>query len=283
MKGDSYVRCTSPSAAPQSRALQETGKGPSQILQVGRRCRSARLGNEVDRVRQKLHDLDVSLPRHGHRAYTPAELGQRIDRTIDRLTKHLNAADPSSRGPCTLARAQLALAREHGFASWPKFVGHLEGLARNNSPFSKFEAAVEAIVNGDISTLEKLLRENPALVRARSTREHRSTLLHYVSANGIEDFRQKRPPTSSRSRSCSSKPGSRQTPNPKHTAAVPPPGLSQPASIRNGRAYKSSYLRLMRYGCPDRPPRPATAIPRSEAALPTDAEKQGDSSPAECK
>jgi ankyrin repeat protein len=31
------------------------------------------------------------------------------------------------------------------------------------------------------------------LVRARSTREHRSTLLHYISANGIEDFRQKTP------------------------------------------------------------------------------------------
>jgi ankyrin repeat protein len=30
-------------------------------------------------------------------------------------------------------------------------------------------------------------------VRARSTREHRSTLLHYVSANGVEDFRQKTP------------------------------------------------------------------------------------------
>jgi ankyrin repeat protein len=30
-------------------------------------------------------------------------------------------------------------------------------------------------------------------VRERSTREHRSTLLHYVSANGVEDFRQKTP------------------------------------------------------------------------------------------
>jgi ankyrin repeat protein len=31
------------------------------------------------------------------------------------------------------------------------------------------------------------------LIKQRSTREHRSTLLHYVSANGIEDFRQKTP------------------------------------------------------------------------------------------
>ena len=32
------------------------------------------------------------------------------------------------------------------------------------------------------------------MIRQRSSREHRSTLLHYVSANGIEDFRQRTPP-----------------------------------------------------------------------------------------
>jgi ankyrin repeat protein len=52
---------------------------------------------------------------------------------------------------------------------------------------------VDAIVSGDSATLENLLSENSGLVRARSTREHRSTLLHYVSANGIEGFRQKTP------------------------------------------------------------------------------------------
>jgi len=62
-----------------------------------------------------------------------------------------------------------------------------------NSPVSKFEEAVEAIVSGDLPALEKLLSENPDLVSVRSTREHRSTLLHYVSANGVEDFRQKAP------------------------------------------------------------------------------------------
>jgi ankyrin repeat protein len=53
--------------------------------------------------------------------------------------------------------------------------------------------AVDAIVSGDAATLSKLLRKNPELARTRSTREHRSTLLHYVSANGVEDFRQKTP------------------------------------------------------------------------------------------
>ena len=51
-----------------------------------------------------------------------------------------------------------------------------------------------AIVNGELPALRKLLNGNPALVHVRSTRDHRSTLLHYVSANGVEDFRQKTPP-----------------------------------------------------------------------------------------
>jgi ankyrin repeat protein len=35
---------------------------------------------------------------------------------------------------------------------------------------------------------------NPDLVHARSARVHGATLLHYVAANGVEDFRQKTPP-----------------------------------------------------------------------------------------
>jgi hypothetical protein len=92
-----------------------------------------------------------------------------------------------------LADAQLTIAREHAFESWPKFVKHIEGLTRRSSPVSRFESAVDAVVSGDAATLDRLLRETPALVRARSMRGHRATLLHYVSANGVEDFRQKTP------------------------------------------------------------------------------------------
>jgi len=62
------------------------------------------------------------------------------------------------------------------------------------SPESQFEAAADAVVNGDIATLRHLLKENPGLIRARSHREHAATLLHYVAANGVEDHRQKTPP-----------------------------------------------------------------------------------------
>jgi ankyrin repeat protein len=66
-------------------------------------------------------------------------------------------------------------------------------LQKLGSSASQFEAAADAIIEGEIGKLKRLLRRNPALVLARSGRDHRSTLLHYVSANGIEDFRQKTP------------------------------------------------------------------------------------------
>ncbi|MGH7638014.1 MAG: ankyrin repeat domain-containing protein [Gemmatimonadaceae bacterium] len=99
-----------------------------------------------------------------------------------------------TRAGCALSEAQFIIARAHGFLSWPKLVHHLEELAARASGTATFEDAVEAIVAGDIATLERLLRDNPSLVRARSTREHRSTLLHYVAANGVENYRQKTPP-----------------------------------------------------------------------------------------
>jgi len=93
-----------------------------------------------------------------------------------------------------LSDAQFSLARAHGFESWPKFAKHIEALRSSSSHDSIFEAAANAVVDGDIDTLVRLLREHPDLVRARSAREHRATLLHYVSANGVEDFRQRTPP-----------------------------------------------------------------------------------------
>jgi ankyrin repeat protein len=59
---------------------------------------------------------------------------------------------------------------------------------------SDFETAADAVVSGDLAALQAMLRADPELVRARSERPHRATLLHYVAANGVEDFRQKTPP-----------------------------------------------------------------------------------------
>jgi hypothetical protein len=92
-----------------------------------------------------------------------------------------------------LADTRLVLAREHSFESWPKFARYVQELGQTDFAFAEFERAADAVVNGEAATLREMLRQNPKLVHARSPREHQATLLHYVSANGVEDYRQKTP------------------------------------------------------------------------------------------
>lgn len=89
--------------------------------------------------------------------------------------------------------ARSIIAKNHHFEDWGQFAAHTDALNDRTSAVAQFEAAVDAIVAGDVTTLERLLRQNPDLIRARSTRTHRSTLLHYVGANGVEGFRQRTP------------------------------------------------------------------------------------------
>ena len=96
--------------------------------------------------------------------------------------------------------AQLAVARWYNFRDWPALSEYVAAVTEESSPVCQFETAVEAVINGDATTLNALLLANPELVRARSTRVtnfdppvHRATLLHYVAANGVEDYREKTP------------------------------------------------------------------------------------------
>jgi hypothetical protein len=68
-------------------------------------------------------------------------------------------------------------------------------INRFSSGSERFEAAVEAVIDGDIEMLDALLHEDPTLATVHSSRGHRATLLHYVAANGVEDERQRTPPT----------------------------------------------------------------------------------------
>lgn len=92
-----------------------------------------------------------------------------------------------------LADAQTVIARESAFDSWNDLAEFLRAVANDNDVV-RFEEAVEAVVAGDVATLQTMLSETPELVRARSTRRHHATLLHYIGANGVEGARQKTPP-----------------------------------------------------------------------------------------
>ncbi|KQS28336.1 ankyrin repeat domain-containing protein [Dyadobacter sp. Leaf189] len=87
--------------------------------------------------------------------------------------------------------ARLTIARQHGFADYRVFKSHLTELDDESSLTCRFEQAADAIVSGDVHTLSRLIADDPALISTRSTRTHRATLLHYLAANGVEQFRQK--------------------------------------------------------------------------------------------
>ena len=99
-----------------------------------------------------------------------------------------------------MAAQEAVRRRGYSFLDWERLAEWVEAVARDGSAVARFESAVEAVITGDLPALERLLREDPALVRARSTvvthhdpPVHGATLLHYVAANGVEGYRQKGP------------------------------------------------------------------------------------------
>lgn len=91
------------------------------------------------------------------------------------------------------ADAEMVIALEHGFQDWEAFAEHIDAMQHKDSPIAQFEAAADAIVTGDVTRLKELIHTNPDLIQWRSDRVHRVTLLHYIAANGIENYRQRTP------------------------------------------------------------------------------------------
>ena len=118
---------------------------------------------------------------------------------LDELRKHVQqrlrklSGSEIGSDALSLSDARLLVADAYAFKNWERLLEFIEAIDREHSPVARFEAAVDAVITGDVKTLESLLREKPELIRARSMREHGATLLHYVAANGVEDYRQKTP------------------------------------------------------------------------------------------
>jgi ankyrin repeat protein len=121
-----------------------------------------------------------------------------LDDKIPWLERHMTDAEVRAT-PIDRDDARLALARWYEFQDWPRLEEYVASV-QQPGPIARFERAVEAVIDGDMATLKQLLAEDPELVRARSTRVnhfdpplHRSTLLHYLAANGVEGYRQRSP------------------------------------------------------------------------------------------
>jgi hypothetical protein len=145
---------------------------------------------DPDAIRQWATEWLTSLTRLLGVEITPFVKGS-FDRAVEGLAKEV--ASRRERGVFALADAQHVVAQAHSYENWAEFAREVEGL-RSDSGKVDFERAADAVVNGDLEKLDELLRESTGLVREHSARKHHATLLHYVAANGVEDFRQKTPP-----------------------------------------------------------------------------------------
>jgi Ankyrin repeats (3 copies) len=173
----------------------DLGQYRKQAKELVRACESGdpgAVGDWADQWLENLARLQPPAVRRRHGAWIRGRADQVEEFARGRLLSSVSKAGGRN-AKCRLTEAQFVIARAHGFLSWPKLVRHIEGLARRSSSVARFERAADAIVAGDAATLTRLLREEPELIRARSTREHRAALLHYVSANGVEGHRQKTP------------------------------------------------------------------------------------------
>lgn len=165
--------------------LEQYRKLAKELVRVAKTGREDALHEWAERwVTSLLKQSKLAITKH---------LSVRVESWTKKVVRFASKQLLDKKQGATLSKAQFVIARSQGFESWPKFSKHLQQLAESKSQTSQFEAAADGIVNGDAARLKLLLRENPALARARSTREHRATLLHYVAANGIEGYRQKTP------------------------------------------------------------------------------------------
>jgi hypothetical protein len=89
--------------------------------------------------------------------------------------------------PLTLDHAREASARAHGFAD-----RHAAASAEAGGD-PELEAAIEALLRGDVAGLTAAIDQTPDLVVRRSHYGHGATLLHYLAANGVETYRQRVP------------------------------------------------------------------------------------------
>lgn len=80
---------------------------------------------------------------------------------------------------------RLAVAREHGFASFDEAFHH--GHFRFDP---LFEICVDMITEGNLEKLEEIIDDNPRIRTQKADFGHEAQLIHYIAMNGTELWRQ---------------------------------------------------------------------------------------------
>ncbi|HKF48380.1 MAG TPA: ankyrin repeat domain-containing protein [Terracidiphilus sp.] len=85
--------------------------------------------------------------------------------------------------PFTLADAQLVIASEYGFASWPKLQSHVKTLEAAGAAAEAGAALRDAAGRGDLARINALLDAHPELIDERGGEGVRTPLHHAVFGN----------------------------------------------------------------------------------------------------
>ena len=91
----------------------------------------------------------IQIVRHKHPRF--------LNPAIPWLPKKLSDAEVRSEA-FDLSDAELTVARAYDFENWARLAEHVAAVTDEDSAVWRFESAVEAVVHGDIATLESLLR-----------------------------------------------------------------------------------------------------------------------------
>lgn len=146
---------------------------------------------DADHLRYQAKDL-----LKDHAAHDPAA-AQRLRESHPRFATPTDSEIFTA--PLTLSDAQLTIAREHGFASWPRLKAHIESrtLAEGlEKPYHEriedpsFRRAVELLDVGDAESLRSHLKQHPRLVHRHVIFEggnyfRNPTLLEFVAENPV--------------------------------------------------------------------------------------------------
>src|SRR5687767_8879533 len=79
------------------------------------------------------------------------------------LLKRWKSDDPNTTRK--LVDAQFVIAREHGFETWKVFIDRIGELAGRDQKAALFTAAANALVAGDDSALDRMLRTHEQMFR----------------------------------------------------------------------------------------------------------------------
>ena len=120
----------------------------------------------LDQLRRRAKEL-----RDAARSGNPAALA--------RITAHTPAARA---GTVTLAAAQLAIAREHGYPSWPQLVAEVQ--ARTAELGQRVEEFLVASIRDWTGRAARMLARDPWMAGARSEQDNGATALHLAAAAG---------------------------------------------------------------------------------------------------